>query len=70
MVALTQVDSVLLKPAEAKTLPAEATPSVGDHAEAAPSLAEQLSQLKQVYDQGLISKEEYEEMRQNILDRF
>ena len=70
MVALTQVESVLLQPAEEKTLPVEATPAVGDHTEAAPSLAEQLSQLKQVYEQGLISKDEYEEMRQNILDRF
>ena len=70
MVALTQVDSVLLQPAEEKSLPAEATSTVGDQIEVALSLAEQLSQLKQVYDQGLISKDEYEEMRQNILDRF
>ncbi len=70
MVALTQVESVLLKPPEEKTLQAEMEPTVGKITEAAPSLAEQLSQLKQVYEQGLISKDEYEEMRQNILDRF
>ena len=70
MVALTQVESVLLQPPEEEPLPVEATPTVGDQTEVALSLAEQLSQLKQVYDQGLISKDEYEEMRQNILDRF
>ena len=70
MVALMQVESVLLQPPEEKTMSAELAPAIGNNTEAAPSLAEQLSQLKQVYDQGLISKDEYEEMRQNILDRF
>ena len=70
MVALTQVESVLLQPPEEEPLPVEATPAVGGHTETGPSLAEQLSQLKQVYEQGLISKDEYEQMRQNILDRF
>lgn len=70
MLALQQVDSVLLKlPVQAPTAatPAAATPS---RTPAAAGLAERLTQLKRTRDQGLITEAEYESKRQQILNSY
>lgn len=70
MLALQQVDSVLLKSAVAAAT--DPTPAAGAPAktQASPSLADQLTQLKRAKDQGLITDTEYERKRQQILNRY
>jgi len=67
MLALQQVDSILLKPLAPTPVPAADSPA---RTPAGPDLAEQLAQLKRAHDQGLITDAEYERKRQEILNRY
>lgn len=68
MAALQQTKSELLKPAP----PAASTLAVKDSAQvkAKLPLEEQLKQLKGALDQGLITQQEYDSKRKEILDRY
>lgn len=70
MHALQKTNSVLLqKPVQTPTAP---IPKTGEVKSETPNseLAEQLAQLKRALEQGLITKDEYDNKRQAILSRF
>jgi hypothetical protein len=68
MVALRQIDSVLLKRPASLEMKA---PSGGDQTKPSETkIVEQLRQLKQALDEGLITDAEYRAKRQQILEGF
>ncbi|MGH9877404.1 MAG: SHOCT domain-containing protein, partial [Nitrososphaerales archaeon] len=68
MSALKQTNSVLLKGPEKKEVAPRA--AIESQKPQGKTMAEQLQQLKQALDQGLISEHEYQIKRQQILERF
>lgn len=70
MVALRQVDSILLKPPAPSVAISDNTADPSSRATSGPGLAEQLMELKQARDQGLLTDAEYESKRQQILTRY
>ena len=68
MMALKEIDSVLMKrPPKREVQPR----SAGESPQAAgKTMAEQLQQLKQALDQGLVSEDEYQTKRRQILEGF
>jgi Zn-dependent protease with chaperone function len=68
MSALKQTDSVLMKPPEKKA--AKPKLNVSQPRRSERPLAEQLQQLKNAFEQGLITEEEYNIKRQYLLERF
>lgn len=70
MAALQQVDSILLKsPVQAVASPSTASDS-SSKTQVNADLSGQLTQLKRTRDQGLITDAEYEQKRQQILNRY
>ena len=68
MTALKEIDSVLMKRPPKGEVQRR---SAGDPPRAAgKTMAEQLQQLKQALDQGLVSEDEYQTKRRQILERF
>jgi len=68
MTALKEIDSVLMKRPPKGEVQRRST---GDPPRAAgKTMAEQLQQLKQALDQGLVSEDEYQTKRRQILERF
>jgi len=71
MLALQKVHSVLLQPpVQAAATPSTEKISSSPKSSSGLSLSEQLKQIKLAYDQGFITKAEYEQKRQKILSRF
>lgn len=69
MKALQQIDSVLLQPPAQSELANVRADSVAKTANGS-GLAEQLAELKQAHDHGLLTDTEYELKRQEVLNRY
>ncbi len=69
MAALKQIDSVLLQPPVQSEL-ANVSADSAAKATNGPGLAEQLAELKQAHDHGLLTGAEYEHKRQEVLNRY
>jgi predicted Zn-dependent protease len=70
MLALKQIDSVLLKPPAKPVISPNAVSTSPSKPTTSKELSEQLMQLKRAYEDGLITDAEYEQKRQQILNRY
>ncbi len=70
MLALKQIDSVLLKPPAKSVISPNAVSTSPSKPSTSTELSEQLMQLKRAREEGLITDAEYEQKRQQILNRY